>query len=180
MNKKWIALILAAIIVAAFSACAKEEPEHIMEVPAVVQESVPGIVSGEDDGSLDDVTVIVAETKETTESVDSSETEETVASTEGTEATEAAAETGEKDEPDQDEATEPVEKPTESVKNMTQYEWYNSLSGDEQMAFMESFDSVPAFFEWYNAAKEEHEKQNPSIEIGDDVIDLGEIIGGNG
>ena len=45
---------------------------------------------------------------------------------------------------------------------------------------MNSFDSVADFFAWYNAAKDEYEKQNPSVEIGGGSIDLGDIIGGKG
>ena len=43
---------------------------------------------------------------------------------------------------------------------------------------MESFDSIDAFFEWYNAAKEQHEKENPPIEVDGGAIDLDQIING--
>lgn len=77
--------------------------------------------------------------------------------------------------PEETEATEPAP----AVTNMT-YERYCSLSGEEQMAYMQTFDSLADFFDWYNAAKEAYEKENPGIEIGDGNIDLGEIAGGKG
>lgn len=61
------------------------------------------------------------------------------------------------------------------------YEEYISMSGSEQQKYFESFESPEAFFAWYNDAKAKYEAENPSIEIGgDEEIDLGDIIGGNG
>lgn len=48
------------------------------------------------------------------------------------------------------------------------------MSGEEQQEFFESFDSVEAFFEWYNEAKAKYEAEHPSIEIGGDgKVDAG-------
>lgn len=59
------------------------------------------------------------------------------------------------------------------------YEEYIALSGDEQYAYYQQFESASAFFEWYNQAKLEYEESQDRIEIGgDDSIDIGEIIGG--
>lgn len=59
------------------------------------------------------------------------------------------------------------------------YEEYIAMSGEEQQKYFESFESVEAFFEWYNAAKAKYDEENESIEIGGDgSIDLGDIIGG--
>ena len=66
----------------------------------------------------------------------------------------------------------------ESTGEMT-YEKYNAMSGDEQLAFFETFDSVEAFIDWYNAAKEKYEKEHPYIEIDGGEIDLDSIFGGN-
>ena len=60
------------------------------------------------------------------------------------------------------------------------YEEYIAMSGEEQQKYMNSFSSIEAFFEWYNAAKAKYDAEHPSIEIGDGEIDLGDIIGGNG
>ena len=68
-----------------------------------------------------------------------------------------------------------TEEPADDGK-MT-YEKYIGLNGFEQQAFMETFDSIPAFFEWYNTAKAEYEANREIIEIGGDgTIDLGDII----
>jgi hypothetical protein len=51
------------------------------------------------------------------------------------------------------------------------YVQYNALSGEDQMAFMNSFPSIPDFVDWYNKVKAEHEKNE--IEIGSDgKVDL--------
>ena len=60
-----------------------------------------------------------------------------------------------------------------SYENQITYEEYNSLSGEEQEAYFNTFPSIESFFEWYNAARDEYEKNNPTIEIGDDTIDIG-------
>lgn len=54
------------------------------------------------------------------------------------------------------------------------YQRYLNMSGAEQQAFIQEFDSIPAFFEWLNAAKDAYETLNPDIEIGEDgKVDLG-------
>ena len=55
------------------------------------------------------------------------------------------------------------------------YEEYWAMSGKEQQAYYESFDSVEDFFAWYNTAKAEYEAANPGIDAGDGEIDLGEL-----
>ncbi|MBR2223812.1 MAG: hypothetical protein IJ973_05750, partial [Christensenellaceae bacterium] len=68
--------------------------------------------------------------------------------------------------------------PSSSAENKpadttTSYEAYHAMSGEEQRAFMESFDDIEDFFAWYNNAKAEYEAKNPDIEITDGNIDLG-------
>lgn len=54
---------------------------------------------------------------------------------------------------------------------------YHSLSGDEQLAFINSFNSYKDFVSWYSAAKQEY--YDSMIEIdGSTPIDLGDLIGG--
>ena len=167
MKKRLVILIVAALLLMALAACKKDE------APAgTVAESVPGAVT---------IPEGFWETAETTpeETEAAEETGEAAATTEPaqeeTEPTSAGQEETEPSSPEQE-----TVKPTEPAANVTGYEWYNNLSGDEQMAFMESFDSIAAFFDWYNAEKAEYERQNPNIEIGDGNIDLGDLIGGNG
>ena len=68
---------------------------------------------------------------------------------------------------------------TPSFIGFITYEEYNAMSAEKQHEYFNSFESVEKFFEWYNSAKSEYEKNNPSIEIGSDgSIDLGEITNG--
>jgi hypothetical protein len=61
------------------------------------------------------------------------------------------------------------------------YEEYMAMDGYEQEKYMKSFASIEAFFNWFNAAKDKYEAENPSIEVGNGPIDMNEIInGGNG
>lgn len=77
---------------------------------------------------------------------------------------------------DETPAPEATEKPVVGhIPNSTAYEQYNNMSGSDQLAFIESFDSTEAFVAWYNAAKAEYNASNPPIEITGDVIDLGEL-----
>lgn len=76
---------------------------------------------------------------------------------------------------DEDNATTPVETvPAEevgiSIEEKTEYEKLLEMSGEEQQAFMESFESLEAFFAWLEEAKAEYEAKNPGIEIGTDGI----------
>ena len=67
------------------------------------------------------------------------------------------------------EATAPNVKPEEMT-----YEAFVALSPAEQRLYQESFTDLEAFFEWYNAAKEKYEKENPPIDI-DGPIDLDKV-----
>ena len=57
------------------------------------------------------------------------------------------------------------------------YEEFTAMSPTQQRVYMESFESLDAFFEWYNAAKEVYEQAHPPIDVGDGVIDMEDIIG---
>ena len=52
------------------------------------------------------------------------------------------------------------------------YREFMDMTPAEQQAFMESFESIEAFFEWYEAAKEKYEKENPPIDVGDGNVTL--------
>ncbi len=59
-----------------------------------------------------------------------------------------------------------------AMQGASEFERYNAMSGAEQQAFMESFETVEAFFEWYIDAKEAYEASRGDIEIsGDEIID---------
>ena len=56
------------------------------------------------------------------------------------------------------------------------YEMFKAMTGAEQRAFQNSFESLDAFFEWYFAAKEAYDQAHPSIEVGGNgVVDLGTL-----
>lgn len=53
------------------------------------------------------------------------------------------------------------------------YEYYRSRTGNEQYAYMQTFPSVRAFNDWYNAAKAAYDAAQPRETIGSDgVIEL--------
>lgn len=67
---------------------------------------------------------------------------------------------------------------TEESDAVTYEDWLG-FSAEEQEAWMNTFDSMPAFFGWYNTAKKKYEEENPSIEIGPDgSVDMGDILNG--
>lgn len=67
-------------------------------------------------------------------------------------------------------STEPV------LTGDSEYERYMNMSAEEQEEYFNSFDSPEAFFDWYNAAKEEYENNRDVIEIGPDAtVDLGNL-----
>lgn len=60
----------------------------------------------------------------------------------------------------------------------TTYEDYTKMSGSEQLAFIQSFESMDAFFNWYNTAKQKYDKENAGTELNGGSVDLGDLIGG--
>lgn len=58
------------------------------------------------------------------------------------------------------------------------YRKFHDMTPSQQQAYVESFESLDAFFLWYAEAQEQYEKENPPIIIdGNGEIDLGEITG---
>lgn len=56
------------------------------------------------------------------------------------------------------------------------YSQYNAMSAEEQQAWFNSFESVEAFFGWYNNAKAVYEANNEAIIIdGNTSIDISDI-----
>lgn len=70
--------------------------------------------------------------------------------------------------------------PSSGENSTMDYKTFQAMTGAEQRAFQDTFESLDAFFEWYNAAKETYEKENPPIDVGDGVIDMEDLVGGNG
>ena len=164
--KRILRVLLAAMLLLALAACKTEEEPTITTFA-----DVPGVAIVPED--FWDEVLATAET---------TVPEETENAVEETEKATEPQETEEEPSDGEQESTKPADtsKPTEPAAKVTEYEWFNALSGEEQEAYMETFDSIAAFFDWYNAAKAEYEALYPSIDIGDANIDIGDIIGGNG
>lgn len=78
------------------------------------------------------------------------------------------------------EPTEPSAPPERDPASYT-YEEYEAMTRSEQQAFMNRFESLSAFFDWYDAAKAEYDATRETIQIGGGgSVDLGDLIGGNG
>ena len=58
------------------------------------------------------------------------------------------------------------------------YESFQAMSPKGQQEYMATFDDMDAFFDWYNAAKDKYEAENPPIEIDGGSVNLDEIING--
>lgn len=121
-----------------------------------------------------EATAAPTEPDETTEGTTPTEPKETAGGTEPTGAPETKPNPTEPEES----IPETSEKPTVPEKKLT-YEQFQKLSPEEQQAYQDSFGSIEAFFEWYRAAQEEHNKEtNPPIVIGPGgVVDLDKING---
>lgn len=175
MNKKkliTIVAVMAVILLACTGLCGcmnNAKNENVTDVPSVsapAEEPASTEAPAETQNAPAD-SAAEPETQQT-EAVDNEET-----------TTQPAEET---EQPDETTATEqPTEPATDApVTVLSDYQRYHNMTGEEQQAFIDNFESIEAFFEWYNAAKAEHEKMNPSTEIGGGNIDLGDLAGGNG
>ena len=195
MKKGIISLLLVALMMLSLAACKNKSEEANTEPLPPGLMLVPEDYDAEFDPWVDETVTateavkedeITAATEETKADKEASETEDTEAEKE-TSATEDPASPTESEPPEETreaagEETEPTEPavPAPTIPETKQYEWYQAMTGEQQVAFAKTFDSLADFFDWYNAAKEAYEKENPGVEIGDGNIDLGEIAGGNG
>ena len=59
------------------------------------------------------------------------------------------------------------------------YEEYLAMTGSQQQAYYNTFESVRAFVEWFDAAKAEYKKQNQAIEVTGSSINLEDYINKN-
>lgn len=74
--------------------------------------------------------------------------------------------------------TEPQQsEPAQIPEGEIDYETFTAMDPALQRQYMESFESMDAFFEWYNAAKEAYEQEHPAIDVGDGVIDVEDLLG---
>ncbi len=175
MNKRWIATILAAVMLLTLLGCNSQKPAPTdpSYVPDGTDSHLPSESTGDASEPQPSEDVQPSSEPDGTEDVPD-------------ESTSDASEPGES-KPDESEPEEskPVESQPEDTKpNETEpgdttsayaaeYERYQNMTGAEQKAFMESFDSIEAFFDWYNAAEAAYKELHPDIEVGDGSVDLG-------
>lgn len=171
MNKKLTTLILGLMILLILTACRKEtQVQSTTETTETIFETIAEYAPALEKNTFEDVDMIENsdEQASVTNSTESKETEPEETEPKATEP--KTTETN---------VTEPETtefQPTESAPTIvkTEYEKYMEMSGAEQKAYMETFDSIDAFFNWLQNAKTEHEAAHPSIEIGaDGKIDIG-------
>ena len=68
-----------------------------------------------------------------------------------------------------EQATEPTTPPSDDTAKLSaEYEAFRAMTGAEKKAYQNSFETIDAFFEWYNAAMEAYNKEHPPTEIGSD------------
>lgn len=73
--------------------------------------------------------------------------------------------------PDPTQSTTPTpQEPEDTVQ--CEFEKYHSMSPADQRAYMEGFENIEAFFDWYNEVKADHEELHPSVDISDGKINL--------
>ena len=190
MNRKILALILALAALAAAVALAvsmNSDTPGVTEPDAGTRETTPSVPAVEDSiFDLEDTIPYQTEqnASEPETQPDSKETPETVpvdpdqdvpGYTRPVSTEPVANEPQQPSEPaeTQPAATEPVEVPEGEID----YETFTAMTPTQQRVYMESFESLDAFFEWYNAAKEAYEQAHPPIDVGDGVIDMEDIIG---
>lgn len=196
MYKRMIALMLVVFFALSLAACGNNvqpaDPTDVEEPTEVTSEPIPGLEDYDGDVNLDDSngdeptegTDPTAKPENPTEATNPKTEDPKDVTTPSEEATEPTEET-----PPSEEVTEPTEETTPSEETVppteggnqgsagkTAYEDYINMTGEQQLAFMQSFDSMEAFFAWLNAAKAEYEAQNPGTDVGDGNIDLS---GGN-
>lgn len=183
MKKRLIAAVLALLMVLIMPACNSNDVPPTEDTDPTKESAVPGVADldvivtnpHENEGSEatdptnpsdvpEDPTEEGSEPSDSTEPSESDPTEDTEETTPSEETTPT------------EESTPPTEDPNQGSSNTTAYEEYIKMSGEQQLAFMQSFESPEAFFAWLNAAKAEYEAQNPGIDVDDGDIDLG---GGN-
>lgn len=55
------------------------------------------------------------------------------------------------------------------------YEDYHNMTPEVQKQFVDKFEDLAAFFDWYNAAKKKYEMEHPTIGVENGEIDISNI-----
>lgn len=193
MNRQIIATLLAVFILLTFSACRKAAEDIVENEPtdAMVIETYPGLVYNPegDDGNLGDADINVETTDETAETKEAVKSNMASMETDASEKKDVAEEieaTENKDvsEENETEATQEttvltppsVENTSPTESQITDYEWFEALSADEQAAFVNSFSSAIAFIEWYDNAEADYVALHPVIELNGESISAEDLL----
>lgn len=70
--------------------------------------------------------------------------------------------------PDQPQSTTPTTPPTGNANQgpaSIDYETFKAMTGAQKREYQDSFESIDAFFEWYNAALKAYQEANPPTEV---------------
>ena len=170
----------------------EEETETTANTEETVESSedkvdIPGLEYGQDDGNLDVVDEIeksfgVTETLEES-AIETTEVESLAEEEEQEETIVSSSEvTMETDSNHSDIMADSEDiKPTEDFSEideveLSDYEIYNAMTGQQQKAFMESFATIEDFVTWYNGAKADYEKKHPVIEIVDGIVNASDLV----
>ena len=162
MNRVYrlIAFMLAILMLTSVvSGCGKKDTTPSVEnqeTNATTESTSPEVtISPELQKALEEGWLVEDWTEEVTDATESEETEP-----EETEAKETNP-------------TETIPEETTAQVTVTAYEWYLSLSAEEQQAYFETFESIDAYFLWLNNAKAEFEEKQNATEIEGGSIDVG-------
>ena len=173
MNVKLISLFMSVLLLLSMTAC---NPD-VVHTDATEETLIPGVVEIEEpvvnpfETEATDATEHEDNPTDPTEASNSKTENPMDTTTPSEEVTEPTKETT-----PSEETVPPTEEENQGSTGTTAYEDYLNMTGEQQLAFMQSFDSMEAFFAWLNAAKAEYEAQNPGTDVGDGNIDFG---GGN-
>lgn len=193
MNKKILFIVIAVVLIAALMifgvSASKEEVEETVETqqPMAAEETSKPVVAEETPEPVKDKSVADNPFLEEEElELAPSDKEETGTESKPTPAATPKPAPAATPKPTPVATPKPTEKPDDASTSQTinpatgstAYEAYSSMSGQQQMDFMNSFGSMEEFFAWYNNARAEYETLHPSIEIGSDgTIDLSGVVG---
>ena len=199
MKNRYLAVLLVCVFVL-FSACGKKTQEETIapteqiQQTEAVQETEKVKIDGLADSIFDDETVPPAETVPPTQSgsennsASSDNTGDGLHDPDAPEQDPGSSQKPQATQPPAAPETQPAEtQPAETqpapttppAQSRSEYEEFQNMSPSQQQEHMNSFESIDAFFNWYNAAREEHDKMYPDIEIGGGSVDMGDILGGN-
>ena len=187
MNRKILALILALAAVVVVLALSLNNQTPAVDDPGVETTDDAPNMPGVEDSIFDDEPVETQKPAETN-APDTNDAPDATAEDPNAleddppfpEGGNAPTQGTESDQPSETEptVTEPAQtEPVQIPEGEIDYETFTAMDPALQRAYMESFESMDAFFEWYNAAKEAYEQEHPSIDVGDGIVDLEELVG---